>query len=66
MYLVPGLEGKGFGTSLLKSGTAWVRSHLPNVQKIHARINGENKASIHVFKNAGFANEVISLSQVID
>lgn len=55
VYLVPGKNGLGFGTSLLKAGTAWVRTTWPEIELIEAQIFTKNTASVGAFKLAGYS-----------
>jgi RimJ/RimL family protein N-acetyltransferase len=54
VYLDPALNGLGLGSAVLREGTAWVRSALPAVRRIHAVILPENGPSIRSFKAAGY------------
>lgn len=57
VYLVPGMYGKGRGTSMLNEGTKWIKENLPFVNKIVAEILSENQASRKAFMKAGFVEE---------
>lgn len=53
IYLVPGNHGKGYGLSILYAAESWIK--LSNLKKdIRAKIIPENKASISIFKDAGY------------
>lgn len=55
IYLIPGMEGQGLGNRLLLAGNDWVKSHLPAIKKIEAKILSDNKISLKTFTKAGFA-----------
>jgi|SoiMethySBSTD1v2_1073268.scaffolds.fasta_scaffold09315_4 UDP-2,4-diacetamido-2,4,6-trideoxy-beta-L-altropyranose hydrolase len=57
VYLVPGTQGRGAGTSLLQAGTRWLRDHHPEIRRIRARVKADNLASLGAFSKAGFSGE---------
>ncbi len=54
IYLVPGEEGKGHGSELLKSGNHWLASAHPEITEVIAQILPENTASLKAFEKAGY------------
>lgn len=55
IYLVPGMQGRGYGRALLARGSAWVRRERPEILMIRAEILATNEASIRAFCSAGFS-----------
>lgn len=65
VYLVPGRQGRGFGTDLIWEGEAWLRQHRPDVARIIAEIDARNAASVRAFTNAGFeANRLVYVRDI--
>jgi UDP-2,4-diacetamido-2,4,6-trideoxy-beta-L-altropyranose hydrolase len=54
IYVVPGMQGKGYGRVALDASQAWLRSQRPEVGDLSAKIVRANKASIRLFEAAGF------------
>jgi len=54
VYLVPGTQGQGVGTELIRSGSRWLRQQLPEIATIKAEIFRENVASLRAFVAAGY------------
>ncbi|OIQ88342.1 UDP-2,4-diacetamido-2,4,6-trideoxy-beta-L-altropyranose hydrolase [mine drainage metagenome] len=57
IYLVPGQHGMGWGEALLDSGAVWLRTHLPEITTVHARVKSGNQASLAVFGRAGYVEQ---------
>jgi UDP-2,4-diacetamido-2,4,6-trideoxy-beta-L-altropyranose hydrolase len=54
VYLVPGGQGRGVGSELIRSGSRWLKENYPNIQIINAEIFKENVASLRAFESAGY------------
>ena len=54
VYLVPGRQGEGRGSSLIAAGSRWLAAHYAAVQRVTAEILPENRASVLAFSEAGF------------
>lgn len=54
VYLVPGGQGQGVGSQLLRCGSQWVRENYPHISFINAEIFRENIASLRAFESAGY------------
>lgn len=57
VYLVPGRHGMGWGETLLGSGADWLRTHLPKIATVRARVKSGNQASLAVFGRAGYLEQ---------
>lgn len=57
VYLVPGREGSGLGTRVIREGEGWLKVHRPDVRQIRAEIRSANQSSIRAFAKAGFVPE---------
>lgn len=55
VYLVPGGQGQGFGSQLIRCGSLWMREHHPEIKAVNAEIFPENGASLRAFEFAGYA-----------
>lgn len=54
VYLLPGLYGRGFGSSLLEAGSRWMLENHPGVGVLRAEVKVANEASSGAFLKAGF------------
>ena len=54
VYLVPGGQGQGVGSQLIRCGSQWLREYYPNIKTINAEIFKENVASLRAFESAGY------------
>lgn len=54
IYLKPLMSGRGIGTAILQMGSHWLKTHIPQVNTIHAKILPHNKASQRAFEKANF------------
>lgn len=54
VYLVPGGQGRGIGSQFIRSGSLWLKEHLPVIKTINAKIFKENVASLRAFEAAGY------------
>lgn len=54
VYLVPGREGRGEGTRLIRSGSRWLAGYWPTLKAIDGEIRETNRASAGAFVAAGF------------
>jgi UDP-2,4-diacetamido-2,4,6-trideoxy-beta-L-altropyranose hydrolase len=65
IYLVPGIQGHGVGTQLIREGSRWLRQFCTQIQVINADICRENVASLRAFEQAGFKEHHISYKEVV-
>jgi UDP-2,4-diacetamido-2,4,6-trideoxy-beta-L-altropyranose hydrolase len=54
VYLVPGGQGKGVGSQLIRCGSQWLKEHRPDIKTIQAEIFKKNVASLLAFESAGY------------
>lgn len=54
VYLVPGGQGKGIGSQLIRSGSQWIKVNYSNIKSINAEIFKENVSSLRAFESAGY------------
>lgn len=54
VYLAPGMQGRGYGTELLRSGSRWLREHHPTICRVNAEVMPANESSTHAFLKAGY------------
>ena len=54
VYLVPGTQGQGIGSELIRSGSRWLRQQYPRIATVKAEIFRENVASLRAFEAAGY------------
>jgi len=54
VYLVPGSQGQGVGSHLIRCGTQWVKKNYPLIRVVNAEIFKENIASLRAFEAAGY------------
>lgn len=54
VYLVPGGQGQGVGSQLIRRGSQWIRRNYPHIRIINAEIFKENIASLRAFESAGY------------
>ena len=54
VYLVPGGQGKGVGTQLIRCGSVWLKEHQPRIKVVNAEILSVNVASLRAFEQAGY------------
>jgi UDP-2,4-diacetamido-2,4,6-trideoxy-beta-L-altropyranose hydrolase len=52
IYMVPGQEGRGYGTELLMVAEGWFSRHRPEVHILEAEILGGNDAARNLFRRA--------------
>lgn len=60
IYLVPNIKQPGSGRALLQSAEKWLTVNRPGVNKICARVLGNNERSHYLFSGAGYAIESTS------
>ncbi len=65
IYLVPGGQGQGVGSQLLRCGSQWVRENHPNIRIINAEIFRENIASLRAFESAGYIEHHLIFQEVL-
>ncbi|MDT8440442.1 MAG: UDP-2,4-diacetamido-2,4,6-trideoxy-beta-L-altropyranose hydrolase [Desulfuromonadales bacterium] len=54
IYLVPGRQGQGVGSELIRTGSCWLRQNRPAVRSIVAEILRSNAGSLRAFEQAGY------------
>lgn len=54
VYLVPGLEGRGWGRALIAAGVQRASQTWPALRRVDARISPDNQASLRAFAACGF------------
>ncbi|MFO1316185.1 MAG: UDP-2,4-diacetamido-2,4,6-trideoxy-beta-L-altropyranose hydrolase [Burkholderiales bacterium] len=65
VYLVPGRQGKGLGSVLIREGEAWLREHRPEITEVRAEIDARNGASVRAFAKSGFqADRLVYVREV--
>ncbi|MBK5375329.1 UDP-2,4-diacetamido-2,4,6-trideoxy-beta-L-altropyranose hydrolase [Pseudomonas sp. TH43] len=57
--------GLGWGRALLARGELFVRAHWPQLTAIRARVLPDNRASLKVFRDAGFSQNACALTKVL-
>lgn len=65
IYLVPGGQGQGVGSQLIRCGTQWLRENYPRIRVINAEIFSENKASLRAFESAGYKEHHLIFQEVL-
>ncbi|OEU54982.1 MAG: UDP-2,4-diacetamido-2,4,6-trideoxy-beta-L-altropyranose hydrolase [Desulfuromonadales bacterium C00003096] len=65
VYLVPGCEGQGVGSQLIRSGSLWLRKNQPHLKVVNAEIQSSNIASIRAFTWAGFQKHHVTYQEVL-
>ena len=66
VYLVPGGQGQGVGTQLIRSGSLWIREHFPQIKILNAEIFPENVASVRAFEAAGYKQHHMIYKEVLN
>jgi UDP-2,4-diacetamido-2,4,6-trideoxy-beta-L-altropyranose hydrolase len=64
VYLVPGWQGQGVGTGLIRSGSRWLREHRPETKVVNAEIMRANGASLVAFAQAGYQEHHVTYQEV--
>ena len=59
VYLVPGGQGAGVGTELIRCGSRWLKKHRPDINRVIAEIVRDNIASLRAFEQAGFIEQYL-------
>ncbi len=54
IYLVPGLQGQGWGVALLTAAEDWLHRSRPEVRVLEAEVLADNRASMAMFAGAGY------------
>lgn len=65
VYLVPGGQGQGVGTELIRSGSRWLRQNRPEVKIVNAEIMRSNLASLRAFVRAGYQEHHATYQEVL-
>lgn len=53
ILVAPGLEGRGYGKSMLRNGTLWLKENTA-VRRVEAKVLEANRRSLRLFEGAGF------------
>lgn len=65
IYLVPGCQGRGVGTQLIRAGSRWVQDNRPQVEVIRAEVLSENVASARAFLASEYAEHHTVFERVL-
>jgi len=65
VYLVPGGQGQGVGSQLIRCGSAWIRENHPQIKIVNAEIFSENIASLRAFESAGYKQHHMIYKEVL-
>lgn len=65
VYLVPGGQGQGVGSQLIRCGSQWIRDNYPNIRTINAEIFKDNVASLRAFESAGYKEHHAIFKEVL-
>jgi len=65
VYLVPGGQGQGVGTQLIRSGSVWLQEHQPRIKVVTAEILSTNVASLRAFAQAGYREHHLTYQEVL-
>ncbi|PMX02435.1 UDP-2,4-diacetamido-2,4,6-trideoxy-beta-L-altropyranose hydrolase [Pseudomonas sp. FW215-R2] len=63
LYLLEGRFGLGWGRALLTRGEAIVTAHWPQLTAISAQVLPANRASLNVFRDAGFTQSACAFTK---
>lgn len=65
VYLVPGGQGQGVGSELIRRGSCWLREKHPEIKIVNAEIFPENVASLRAFESAGYKQHHMIFKEVL-
>lgn len=65
IYLLERRMGLGWGRALLACGEAFVAAHWPQLQVVTAQVLPDNRASLNVFRDAGFTQSACAFTRVL-
>lgn len=65
VYLVPGGQGQGIGTQLIRSGSIWLKEHQSRINVVNAEILSVNIASLRAFEQAGYREHHLVYQEVL-
>lgn len=65
VYLVPGGQGQGVGTELIRCGSRWLKENRPEIKVINAEIMNSNVASLRAFEQAGYQEHHVTYQEVL-
>lgn len=65
VYLVPGGQGQGVGSQLIRCGSSWLRENRPEITTVNAEIFAENIASLRAFESAGYKQHHMIYKEVL-
>ncbi|WP_040262306.1 UDP-2,4-diacetamido-2,4,6-trideoxy-beta-L-altropyranose hydrolase [Pseudomonas massiliensis] len=66
LYLFEAWLGQGWGRWLLRAGEAWLIRHWPDVIRVDATVLPHNKASLQLFRLAGFSQQACEFTQALE
>jgi RimJ/RimL family protein N-acetyltransferase len=65
IFLVPGGQGGGVGTQLIREGSLWLRKNHPAVGRIRAEVLTRNIPSMKAFRNAGYEDLFMTFEEIL-
>jgi RimJ/RimL family protein N-acetyltransferase len=65
LYLLEGRFGLGWGRALLARGEEFVAAHWPQLTAIRAQVLPANRASLNVFRDAGYIQSACAFTRVL-
>lgn len=65
VYLVPGGQGQGVGTELIRCGSRWLKENHPEINAVNAEIMNSNVASLRAFEQAGYQEHHVTYQEVL-
>jgi UDP-2,4-diacetamido-2,4,6-trideoxy-beta-L-altropyranose hydrolase len=65
LYLLEGRFGLGWGRALLTRGEEFVAAHWPQLTVISAQVLPANRASLNVFRDAGYIQSACAFTRVL-
>jgi UDP-2,4-diacetamido-2,4,6-trideoxy-beta-L-altropyranose hydrolase len=65
LYLLEGRFGLGWGRALLARGEEFVAAHWPQLTAISAQVLPANRASLNVFRDAGYIQSACAFTRVL-
>lgn len=65
VYLVPGGQGQGVGSQLIRCGSLWIRQNFSQIKILNAEIFPENVASLRAFETAGYKQHHMIYKEVL-
>jgi UDP-2,4-diacetamido-2,4,6-trideoxy-beta-L-altropyranose hydrolase len=65
VYLVPGGQGQGVGTELIRCGSRWLKDNRPEIRLVNAEVMLVNVASLRAFEMAGYRQHHVTYQEVL-